>query len=54
MHNYYITEREHPLTKLISINALIRKLVGIMLAIVKTGESFSEEKAMKESCIFSC
>ena len=54
LHNHYITEREHPLTKLISINALIRKFVSIMLAIVKTGESFSEEKAMKESCIFSC
>ena len=54
LHNYYITEREHPLTKLISINALIRKFVSIMLAIVKTGESFNEKKAMKESCIFSC
>ena len=53
LHNYYITERAKPLTKLISINAIIRKFVYIMMGIVRTGESFSEEKAIKESCIFS-
>ena len=53
LHNYYITERDNRLTKLKSINAIIRKFTYILLAIVKTGESFSEEKAMKESCIFN-
>lgn len=53
LHNYYITERAHPLTKLVSINAIIRKFVYIMMSIVKTGESFNEEKAMRESCIFN-
>ena len=51
LHNYYITEREHPLSKLVSINAIIRKFMYILMAIVKSGESFSEEKAIRESCI---
>ena len=53
LHNYYITERVNPLTKLISINAIIRKFLYILMAIVKNGESFNEEKAMRESCIFN-
>lgn len=53
LHNYYITERVNPLTKLISINAIIRKFLYILMAIVKSGESFSEEKAIRESCIFN-
>lgn len=53
LHNYYITERVNPLTKLISINAIIRKFLYILMAIVKSGESFNEEKAMRESCIFN-
>ena len=51
LHNYYTTERAHPLTKLVSINAIIRKFMYILMAIVKSGESFSEEKAIRESCI---
>ncbi len=51
LHNYYITEREHPLSKLVSINAIIRKFMYILMAIVKSGESFSEEKAIRESGI---
>ena len=51
LHNYYTTEREHPLTKLISINAIIRKFMYILMAIVKSGNSFDEEKAIRESCI---
>lgn len=53
LHNYYITERVNPLTKLISINAIIRKFLYILMAIVKSGESFNEEKAIRESCIFN-
>ncbi len=53
LHNYYITERANPLTKLISINAIIRKFLYILMAIVKSGESFNEEKAIRESCIFN-
>ena len=51
LHNYYITERTHPLTKLVSINAIIRKFMYILMAIVKSGNSFDEEKAIRESCI---
>ena len=51
LHNYYTTERAHPLTKLVSINAIIRKFMYILMAIVRSGESFSEEKAIRESCI---
>ena len=51
LHNYYTTERTNPLTKLVSINAIIRKFMYILMAIVKSGESFSEEKAIRESCI---
>lgn len=51
LHNYYTTERTHPLTKIVSINAIIRKFMYILMAIVKSGESFSEEKAIRESCI---
>ena len=39
------------LTKLISINAIIRKFMYILMAIVKSGNSFDEEKAIRESCI---
>lgn len=53
LHKYYTTERERPLTKLISINAIIRKLVYIIMGIVKNNESFSIEKAKRESCIFN-
>ena len=51
LHNYYTTQREHPLSKIISINAIIRKFMYILLAIVKSGKSFDEEKAIRESCI---
>ena len=51
LHNYYTTQREHPLTKLISINAIIRKFMYILMAIVRNGNSFDEEKAIRESCI---
>ena len=51
LHNYYITQREHPLTKLISINAIIRKFMYILMAIVRSGKSFDEEKAIRESCM---
>ena len=51
LHNYYTTERAHPLTKLVSINAIIRKFMYILMAIVRSGESFSEEKAIRESCV---
>jgi len=53
LHKYYTTERKEPLIKLISVNAIIRKFVYVMMAIVKTGESFDIEKAKKESRIFS-
>ena len=53
LHNYYIMQRGKCLTKLISINAIIRKFVYILMAIVKNKESFNEEKARKESCILS-
>ena len=51
LHNYYTTKREHPLTKLVSINAIIRKFMYILMALVKNGKSFDEEKAIRESCI---
>ena len=51
LHSYYTTKREHPLTKLISINAIIRKFMYILMALVKSGKSFDEEKAIRESCI---
>ncbi len=51
LHNYYTTQREHPLTKLVSINAIIRKFMYILMSIVKSGESFNEKKAIRESCI---
>lgn len=53
LHTYYTTERDNKLSKLISINAIIRKFTYIMMSIVKTGESFSIDKAIKESCIFN-
>ena len=51
LHNYYTTQRTRPLTKLVSINAIIRKFMYILMTIVKSGNSFDEEKAIKESCI---
>lgn len=30
---------------------MIRKFMYILMPLVKSGESFSEEKAIKESCI---
>lgn len=55
LHNYYTTERKNTLSKLISINAIIRKFVYILMALVKNKSSFNEEKAIKESCILgSC
>lgn len=53
LHNYYTTQRDNKLSKLISINAIIRKFVYITMSIVKTGESFSIDKAIKESCVLS-
>lgn len=53
LHNYYTTQRQKSLTKIISINAIIRKFVYILMAIVKNKESFDEEKARRESCILS-
>lgn len=53
LHNYYTTQRDNKLSKLISINAIIRKFTYIMMSIIKTGESFSIEKAIKESCILN-
>ena len=44
---------KNPLTKLISVNAIIRKFLYILMAIVKNKESFDEEKARRESCILS-
>lgn len=51
LHNYYTTQRQYPLTKLVSINAIIRKFMYILMAMVKSGKSFDEEKAKRESCI---
>ena len=53
LHNYYTTQRQKSLTKLISINAIIRKFVYILIAIVRKKESFNEEKAIKESYILN-
>lgn len=53
LHNYYTTQRQQCLTKLISINAIIRKFVYILMALVKNKESFDEKKARKESCILN-
>ncbi len=51
LHTYYTTQRMNPLTKSVSINAIIRKFMYILMAIVKSGKSFDEEKAIRESCI---
>ena len=51
LHNYYTTERDYPLSKLVSINAIIRKFMYILMALVRSGKSFDEEKAIRESCI---
>ena len=53
LHTYYTTQRENKLSKLISINAIIRKFVYILMALVKNKDSFDEEKAIRESCILS-
>lgn len=53
LHNYYTTQREKPLKKIISINAIIRKFIYVMMSIVKTKESFNIEKVKRESIIFS-
>lgn len=53
LHNYYTTQRENKLTKLVSINAIIRKFVYILMALVKKKESFDEKKAIRESIILS-
>ena len=53
LHIYYTTQRENKLSKLISINAIIRKFVYILMALVKNKDSFNEEKAIRESCILS-
>jgi len=52
LHTYYTTERTNTLSKLISINAIIRKFIYILMALVKNGESFDIEKAKRESQIF--
>ena len=51
LHNYYTTQRVNPLSKIVSINAIIRIFMYVLMAIVKSGNSFDEEKAIKESCI---
>lgn len=53
LHNYYTTERKNTLSKLVSINAIIRKFVYILMALVKNRSSFNAEKAIKDSCILS-
>ena len=53
LHTYYTTQRENKLSKLCSVNAIIRKFTYIMLSIAKTCESFNIEKAKRESCIFN-
>ena len=53
LHNYYTTQRQNNLAKIISVNAIIRKFVYILMALVKNKESFDEEKARKESYILS-
>ena len=53
LHNYYTTERTKPLSKLISINAIIRKFTYILMALVKNKDTFNEEKAIRESIILS-
>lgn len=53
LHNYYTTQREKCLTKLISINAIIRKFVYILMSLVKNKELFDEKRARRESCILS-
>ena len=53
LHKYYTTQRENKLSKLISINAIIRKFVYILMALVKNKDSYNEEKAIRESCILS-
>ena len=53
LHNYYTTQRQKSLTKLISVNAIIRKFVYILMSLVKNKEAYSEEKARKESCILN-
>ena len=53
LHNYYTTQRENKLTKLVSINAIIRKFVYILMVLVKKKESFDEKKAIRESVILS-
>ena len=53
LHNYYTTQRQRSLTKLISLNAIIRKFVYILMSLVKNKEVFNEEKARKESYILS-
>lgn len=53
LHNYYTTERQNTLSKIISINAIIRKFVYILMALVKNKVAFDEEKAIQESCILS-
>ena len=35
----------------LKVNAIIRKFMYILMAIVKSGNSFDEEKAIRESCI---
>lgn len=51
LHLYYTQERDRCLEKLISVNAIIHKFVRVMMAIVKSGEKFSKEKLINESCI---
>lgn len=53
LHTYYTTERQNSLTKLISVNAIIRKFTYILMAIVKNKDSYNEKKAIAESCIFN-
>lgn len=47
LHNYYTTQRQQCLTKLISINAIIRKFVYILMSLVKNKEPYDEKKSKK-------
>ena len=51
LHEYYTQKRDRRLEKLVSVNAIIHKLVRVIMAIVKSGEKFSKEKMISESCI---
>ncbi len=51
LHKYYTEKRERCLEKLVSVNAIINKFVRVMMAIVKSGDKFDEQKMINESLI---